>query len=148
MPLHAHTSSTSGSVASPTDSERWKSCSVPFSTPWSAPVKTTSTAPSSTPASASTPASDVPVQVIVPTASCSHGWLTGRGDRRARPLPAHSRVTVRVTSVRGRDVVVGEQVVRTDRRDVVAQQLERHPVVAGGEADLVEADAFTLVGEP
>jgi hypothetical protein len=35
----------------------------------------------------------VPVHSAVPTASSSQGWLIGRGSSRARPLPAHSRVT-------------------------------------------------------
>ena len=38
-----------------------------------------------------------PVHAAVPTASSSHGWLTGRGSRCARPLPAHSIVTGVVT---------------------------------------------------
>ena len=44
----------------------------------------------------------MPVHSAVPTASSSQGWLTGRGSSRARPLPAHSRVTGAVTSGRRR----------------------------------------------
>ena len=99
----------------------------------------------------------------------NHGWLTGRGVSRARPLPAHSNVTVCVTwgrprrscevegersghravdpqSVRlrvdGRDVVVDEHVVQPRRAHVVTQHLEREPVVAGGQAQLVDRHAF------
>ena len=44
-------------------------------------------------------------------------------------------------------VVVGEQVVGTERGDVVPHQLERHPVVAGREPQLVEADGLVVVGD-
>ena len=40
---------------------------------------------------------DVPLHSAVPTASWIHGWLSGLGARRARPLPAHSIVTASVT---------------------------------------------------
>ena len=41
-----------------------------------------------------------------------------------------------------RDVVVGEQIVQAQRGDVVAHRFERHTVIAGSQAELVEADAF------
>ena len=43
-----------------------------------------------------------------------------------------------------RHVVVDQQVVQADRRDGKAQRLERHPVVARRELELLEADAFHL----
>ena len=112
---------------------------------------------------------------MVPTASLSHGWLTGRGSIRARPLPAHSSVTAvghprtaaeliegelerlvdetgdRECPVLGRglgDVVVRQQIVQAQGRDVVAHRFERHTVVAGRQAELVEADAFVRLGHP
>jgi hypothetical protein len=72
------------------------------SIPRSPPVNTTSTAPSRTPASSSTVASGTPVHSPVPTASSTHGWLSGRGLIRLRPLPAHSMVSARVTAGRDR----------------------------------------------
>ncbi len=54
------------------------------------------------PASYSSGANGVPVHSAVPTASSSQGWLTGLGSMRARPLPAHSIVTRRVTARRAR----------------------------------------------
>ena len=45
------------------------------------------------PASSRIGHSGVPVHSAVPIASVSHGCEIGRGDRRARPLPAHSIVT-------------------------------------------------------
>ena len=54
------------------------------------------------PASARIGPSGVPVHVPVPIASSSHGWLSGRGSSRARPLPAHSIVTGIVTAGRER----------------------------------------------
>ena len=44
----------------------------------------------------------MPVHSAVPTASSSHGWLTGRVSNNARPLPAHSNVTGTVTAGRAR----------------------------------------------
>ncbi len=44
----------------------------------------------------------MPVHSAVPTASPSHGCEIGRGESRARPLPAHSIVTVVVTLGRDR----------------------------------------------
>jgi hypothetical protein len=38
-------------------------------------------------------ASGTPVQAAVPTPSSTQGWLSGRGLRSERPLPAHSSVT-------------------------------------------------------
>jgi len=43
-------------------------------------VKATSTAAGEIPASSSSRASGVPVHSALPTASSSHGWLTGRGS--------------------------------------------------------------------
>jgi len=65
-------------------------------------VKTTSAASSASPASSRIGASDVPVHSALPTASVSHGWLIGRGESLALPLPAHSSVTASV--VVGRDL--------------------------------------------
>ena len=45
------------------------------------------------------------------------------------------------------DVVVRQQIVQAQRRDVVAHRLERHTVVAGGQAELVEPDAFVWLGD-
>ena len=47
-------------------------------------------------------AQGTPAHSAVPTASVSHGWLSGRGDSRARPFPAHSKVTGRPTLGRAR----------------------------------------------
>ena len=44
----------------------------------------------------------MPVHSAVPTASSIHGWLSGRGESCARPLPAHSMVTAWVTCGRER----------------------------------------------
>ena len=139
--------------------------------PRSSPVKTTSTVPSPTPASSRSGASDVPVHSAVPTASTSHGWLSGRGSSSARPLPAHSIVTVTLArgrarrsssvnvrrpavlaghlqlpcaGVDGRDVVVGQQVVEPHGRDVVAEDLEGEAVVAGGELQLLGREPSRL----
>ena len=109
----------------------------------------------------------MPRQRAVPTASRSQGWLTTCGSTWARPFPAHSIVTA--TSIDGRarmsssdsesgllhetvdleppgrridlgDVVVRQQVVKPDGRDVPAHRFERQPVVAGRELELLEAD--------
>ena len=119
------------------------------------------------PASSRSGASGVPRQRAVPTASSSQGWLTTCGSTWARPLPAHSIVTA--SSVEGRsrrsasesesgrstspstveapgalvhvgDVVVGEEVVEPDRGHVPAQSLEREPVVARSELQLLVTD--------
>ena len=135
--------------------------------PWSVPLKRISTASGATPASASRPASGVPVHSAVPTASFSQGWLIGRGKRRARPLPAHSSVTGRERRGRARmssrdsverapheaadlqppfarvdlrNVEMDEQVVHARRRQVVAEPLERHALVARGELQLVRGE--------
>ena len=108
-----------------------------------------------------------PRQRAVPTASRSQGWLTTCGSTCTRPFPAHSIVTATSTAGRARrsssesesgrstrpptssrhdrrvdvrDVVVREEVVEPDRRDVPAERLERHAVVAGSELELLEAD--------
>ena len=65
-------------------------------------MSSTSTASAPTPARSSRSARGTPVQLPVPTASSTHGWLAGRGAMNARPLPAHSIVTVRVTAGRAR----------------------------------------------
>ena len=55
-----------------------------------------------TPASSSSGPSAAPAHSAVPTASVIQGWLTGRGSSRARPLPAHSKVTGSATRSRAR----------------------------------------------
>ena len=112
----------------------------------------------------------MPRQRAVPTASLIHGWLNGRGASRApvaRALHRHGDLVrvARPDVVQGqaqrrgneptdlqppgvridvRDVVVREQVVQADRSDVVAERFQRHPVVASGELDLLDAE----VGHP
>ena len=150
-----------------------RACSSPPSTPRSRPVNTISTVPSGTPASCSRGASGVPVHSAVPTASSSHGWLSGRVSNIARPLPAHSSVTGIVTAGRARSssrrearsagrsrrassgprgrvderhVVVDQHVVHAGRRDVGPHRLERHAVVAGGLARARRARCRRRVG--
>ena len=114
---------------------------------------------------ASTSRSGAPVHSAVPTASTSHGWLMGRGESRARPLPAHSMrhgdgprgrpsrsaqlqgqaagprsppISRRQArwSTSGMSKCV-EQVVQAGRRDVVAERLERHAAIARRELQLL-----------
>ena len=117
--------------------------------------------------------SGTPVHSAVPTAPFSQGWLTGRGDTPTRPLPAHSRVTRTVwggivevgQAQRQRllDLAVhasgqvaarppgcrsGEHVVQAGRSDLLAEQLQRHRVVAAGEPQLVDPDALAVAGDP
>src|SRR6266704_3631624 len=121
---------------------------MPRSIPWSHPVKLTSTAYPGRPASRSSGASGVPVHSAVPTASTSHGWPTGRGRSRARPLDRSAHVEPPGRRVHRRDVVVREQVVQAGRRDVVTKGLEGKAVVAGGELELVETDTLVGTGDP
>ena len=96
-----------------------------------------------------------------------------RAGRSARPLPAHSIVTSSSMAGRARrspsekasgretrpptmsskpagvdrgNVVVREQVVQPGRGDRVAERLERHPVVAGGQLKLDLAEGLHGVG--
>ncbi len=78
------------------------------------------------PGLASSGRSGTPVHSAVPTASTSHGWLTGRGDSRARPLPAHSSVTGRVTRW------AAPKVGQAQRQRLRDRAVERQPPVAGG----------------
>ena len=131
-------------------------------------MNSTSTAASPDARLASTARAALRSSAAVPTASVSHGWETGRGSSRARPLPAHSIVTGDGHGRRApqlverqhhrtlhraadlepprrrvdrRDVVVDEQVVQADRRDRPAQRLQRHPGVARSELQLLGGDA-------
>ena len=119
------------------------------------------------PASSISGHSGVPVHSAVPIASWSQGRLSGRGSNRPRPFPAHSmrhrqrhaRAPADVVECQlerpldeaadrqspGRRVHLGDVemehlVVEPGRRDVVAQRLERHPLVAECEAQLVEGE--------
>jgi hypothetical protein len=65
----------------------------------------------------------VPVHSAVPTASSSQGWLTGRGSSRARPLPAHSRVTGAVTTCRRRSSSMVSDSGRSTRPPTSSRQL-------------------------
>ena len=100
-------------------------------------------------------------------ASPSHGCEIGRGDSRARPLPAHSIVTVhrhgrpgpqvghrhlervrtspsidsdQVAASRLGHVEVDQQVVHPDGRHVVAEAFQMHPVVPLRELQLLDRD--------
>ena len=158
------------STASPsslTDTLRAYDCSSPPSTPRSSPVKSASPASSRTPASSSSAAADdsaparsadrleqprlahdvrLDMRAAVPGALHRHGQLDRRPRaqlvQRERQGPLDEAVDLEPPgrNVDVRDVVVREQVVEPDRREVPAERLERHAVVARGELELLEAD--------
>ena len=66
-------------------------------------------------------------------------------ERERRPHAAIDGETPRPRVDRGH-VVVDEEVVEADRRQVVPERLERHPVVPRGELELLESDAVRLPG--
>ena len=83
----------------------------------------------------------------VPGALHRHGELGPRAALAAPRAPSESSRSPPTheppgVGLDGRDVVVGQQVVQPDRRDRVAQRLERHPVVARRELELLEADSL------
>ncbi len=130
-------------------------------------MNTISTVSSGTPASCRSGANGVPVHSAVPTASRSHGWLSGpRLEHRppvAGALERHGRrhggsgpkvvegkphglseageLEGPCGGIDERHVVVDQQVVHAGRRDVGEHRLERHAVVAGSLRELVEPDA-------
>src|SRR5207244_3050468 len=96
-------------------------------------------------------ADDVRVDPRAPVAGALHGrdeldLLAGLqlGEReRQRTLHVAADLEPPRRSVDRRDVVVDQQVVEPDRRDVVPQRLERQSVVPGGELELLERDGHT-----
>ena len=62
-----------------------------------------------------------------------------------RELPLATHRQAPVVGVDVRHVEVDQQVVEADRRDRVAECFERHPVIAGRELELLEADALHAV---
>ena len=61
--------------------------------------------------------------------------------QRQRPLHPPADLQPPGRLVGGRDVEVDQQVVEADRGDVVAEGLQRHPVVAGRQGQLLHGDA-------
>jgi hypothetical protein len=62
-----------------------------------------------------------------------------------RPLDETADTQAPCRCVHVRDVEVDQEVVQPERRDRLAQQLEREPVITGRKLELVEADSWSRV---
>ena len=89
----------------------------------------------------------MPAHSIVTSSSTAGRARRSSSEKRERPRRrARSTVSAKLGRVDDRDVVVDQQVVQPDRRDRVAERLERHPVVAGRQLELDLAERLHAGG--